>query len=92
MSDSQLDVKIIDGKLVIEIGTSLLCHAIQFGDYFTQFDELTITDEAQFVKAIRQELLSESEDGTTLVHQLFDKAAENAYENGCEGIEVEDYE
>lgn len=50
--------------------------------------EVVITDRAKFVQAMIEELKSEEEDGTTLVHVMLDKAAERAVENGAEGIEL----
>lgn len=88
MSEDHMKIEVENSKLVISIGTSLLCHAIKHGPYFQGMeDEPVITDEAAFVEAIRQELEAEDEEGTNLIHQAIDQAAENAIENGCEGIE-----
>ena len=49
---------------------------------------LKITDVALFAAAVVQELEREEEDGTTPVHRLFDKAFEEAAEQGSEGVEI----
>lgn len=91
MKDDLLGVKIVDGKLTIEIGVSALCHAVTHSPYLAQFDGgFEISDEEALVEAICLTLLDEKEDGSTLVYRMFDKAAENAIEDGCDGIEFED--
>lgn len=46
-----------------------------------------ITDQALFVKEVVRELYREEEDGSTLIHYMFDKAIYAAIENGCEGVD-----
>ena len=58
-------------------------------DYLEQFKSYQIEDKV-FIKDVVNELTNEAEDGTTLLHQTFDKAIENAIENGSEGIEIEE--
>lgn len=89
MSDrnQQIEIIITDGILNISIGVDLLVHAVTNGSDFWDEVSLKVTDNDLFVAAIAHELELEQEDGTTLVHLMFDKAAENAAENGCEGIE-----
>ena len=89
MSDrnQQIEIIITDGILNISIGVDLLVHAVTNGSDFWDEVSLKVTDNDLFVAAIAHELELEQEDGTTLVHLMFDKAAENAVENGCEGIE-----
>jgi hypothetical protein len=88
-----LEAVIENGKLVISIGLNELAFAATHGPYFfgagnPEFEEPRVTDVNVFADAILDELLAEQEDGTTLVHEMFDKAAERAVENGCEGIEL----
>lgn len=91
--NQQLEVKNEDGVLNISIGVDLLVHAITQGSDFWPEDELTVTDADVFASEIARELESEQEDGTTIVHLMLDKAAENALNNGCEGVdEIEDTE
>lgn len=46
-----------------------------------------ITDAMEFAKDLVRELNDESEDGSTRIHRMFDKAIENAIEQGAFGIE-----
>jgi hypothetical protein len=55
----------------------------QYG--FEQHD-ISVVDTAAFAKELRCELSRESEDGTTLVHLMLDKACVNAAENGAFGL------
>lgn len=80
MSDL-LNVEIKDNKLVISIGVDLLCHAEGLNLYYYK-----ISNKIGFAKDIVNELLNEEEDGTTLVHRMFDEAANNAIENGSENV------
>lgn len=91
-----LEVEIIEGVLVISIGVETFGSVVQFNDDLTEvYDEKTgefrsarVTDADLFAEAILYELNAESEDGTTIVHKMFDQAVENAIENGAEGIEL----
>lgn len=85
MSDTNEQLKIElskDGKLIISIDTDLLCNAI-----FGRIEDFRIVNQHEFIKDLIQELESEEEDGTTLVHRMFDKAADSAIENGSENVE-----
>lgn len=84
---AQLDVKVTNNKLVISIGLDILIHSVsgEIGDY-------KITNKNGFVRDIVGELLCEQEDGTTLVHLMFDEAANNAIENGSEHCEEVSHE
>ena len=82
--DKPLTVEIVDGVLNISIGIDTLCFALSENDFHTQFK---VTSIKGFAKDVLNELLSEEEDGTTLVHRMFDEAADNAIENGSEYIE-----
>ena len=53
----------------------------------TMGTKLKITNAEAFANDILQELLAEEDDGTTLVHKMLDKAADNAIENGSENVE-----
>ncbi|TVV75565.1 hypothetical protein [Sphingomonas solaris] len=85
--DQQLSVEIVDGRLLISIGTGLLVHAVTNGSDFWDEVELVVTDPEAFAAAIAAELEHEEEDGTTPVHRMLDKAAERAVENGCDGVD-----
>lgn len=92
--DYGLDVKIEREKIVISIGVGVLGHVIKFGPTFQRFNEKTeefeapvVTNADAFAKEVLLQLLAEEEDGTTLVHKMFDKACEEALEQGGEGID-----
>ena len=82
MKDKPLTVEIVDGVLNISLGIDILCLATQSEIY-----DFKIVDNNGFSNDIINELLSEEEDGTTLVHRMLDEAANNAIENGSEYIE-----
>ena len=77
-----LEVRIKGGQLFISIGIDTLCFATQFN-----FEDFKITDREGFAKDILNELEREEEDGTTLVHKMFDQAANSAVEDGSEYVE-----
>jgi len=83
--EQQLQIEVVEGRLVISIGVDLLIGsaievpAIDGG-------ELVVTDADAFITAIVDELEAEEGDGTTLIHHALDKAANNAIDNGCEGV------
>jgi hypothetical protein len=80
----QLNVQIVDGKLVISIGIDLLCFAVENKENC----DYTITDNDGFAKDILNELEIEDEEGTTLVHTLFDKVANEAVEHGSYNVKL----
>jgi len=96
--DTELSVNIVDDELVIRVGISTLCTAVRQCEVIDHAvmdaddDEsaVEITDEAVFAQAIRDALKDEEEDGSTPVHRLLDAAANEAIEQGCEGIEFRD--
>ena len=76
----------LDGELVIiRVGTRTLATALEAGPILENGGG-KITDPAKFAAAIVEELQGEAEDGTTLVHEMFDAAAVRAIENGCDGV------
>jgi hypothetical protein len=84
----QIEIK--DGKLLISIGIDALIFGVTHGRYFDNYPEgeqPKVTNKALFADAIRCELEREEEDGTTLLYAMLDKAAENAIEDGCDGID-----
>ncbi len=46
-----------------------------------------VTHALDFARELERALSAEEEDGTTLVHRMFDRAIEDALEYGAEGIE-----
>lgn len=98
--DTELSAKIEKEELVIRVGISTLCRAVRQCPVIDHAvmeangDEsaVEITDEAVFAQAILESLQAEEEDGSTPVHRLLDDAANEAIEQGCEGIEFHDRE
>lgn len=84
-----LNTEIVDGQLVISIGTDTLLHALEIGRPHG-FGDITITDRDLFLKELVRELNAESEDGSTLIHRVLDKAVSNTLENGALGVEYDD--
>ena len=81
MKNKVLTVEIKDGELQISIGIDVLCQAVGM-----QIEDFKITDNEGFAKDILYELENEDEEGTTEIHRLLDKAADDAVENGsCNG-------
>jgi hypothetical protein len=92
--DDPLNVEIVGGKLVISIGIDCLAHAIEWSPSLGDYDHVAndyvypkVTDPERFAREIAIILdREESEDGTTAVHRMLDRAAEVAIENGAEGV------
>lgn len=87
MKKSPLKLQIKDGELIISIGIDTLCFATQ-----SEILDFKIINNIGFAKDILNELESEEEDGTTLVHRMLDSAANNAIENGSEFVEESENE
>lgn len=92
-SRAQLSVRPRKGKIVIEIGFGTLATAARHMPQLEVFDEEelewftpSVPDPAAFAHAVISALRSEEEDGTTLVHTMFDRAIIEAIEAGAEGI------
>lgn len=96
MMVSNMDVKIEGNALVIRIDfdhlatATFLSPAVEAHAYDDQGEErdIKITDKAVWAKEVCRELNRDAEDGTTLVHLMFDKAFEQAIEGGAEGIHI----
>lgn len=77
-----------DGSIVIRIAIDALPMIVEgswaSGGMGTRYK---VTDAAAFAADLVRELNDESEDGTTRIHRMFDKAIINAIEQGAEGIE-----
>ena len=88
MKQKLLKVEVKNNILHISIGVDTLFKTCG-QDYLDQFTSYQVEDRV-FIKDVINELTNEAEDGTTLLHQAFAEAIENAIENGSEGIERED--
>ena len=84
---SPLTVEVRDGCLVVRIGASTLATAF---DAHPEADRAVswpvVVDQSHFAREVVQELKREKEDGTTLVHEMLDKAMLSAMEQGAEGL------
>lgn len=78
-----------DGALVISIQVDNLHQILEGAWAMNKLDQrYKVTDAATFAKELCHQLNDEDEQGTTLVHRMFDKAIVNGIEWGCEGIDV----
>lgn len=77
-----------DGAIVIWVPVDCL-PAIVEGAWAAGYMDtrFKVTDAATFAKALVIELNSESEDGTTAIHKMFDACINEAIEQGAEGID-----
>lgn len=92
-----LSVAIKGGVLQISVGIKTLARAVKLHPSHTKFDEKSgetvepkITDARKFAEEIVLQLNQEEEDGTTPVHRMFDKAANEVIEYGTESIKMPD--
>ena len=94
-----LTVAVKNGKLVIEIGIHTLAHALAFsnwanpynhrrGDYIRTF---AIADAEQFAKDVKHAMLDERENGSTPLSDFFDKASQDAVEDGSQGLHEDEH-
>lgn len=79
-------VKIVDGKLVIEIDTNDLLNCVN-----NHPEGFKIVNEEDFMKYVENHLttFNESEDGCTPFYRLFDDLVVEAYEGGEEFVRNE---
>lgn len=92
-----LRVEIESDELVIRLDLPTLamatryCPALEhFDDERNRFRKVRITDPLVWMREVQCVLNQEAEDGTTLVHRMFDAAFERAIEDGAEGVEIEE--
>lgn len=84
-------ISVENGVLKITIGISNLANAVRYCDYLQQFEEDAYTiDEDTLAQSLTEALLLEGEDGTTLIHRMFDIAVGWVCEQGEPGIEFDD--
>ncbi|HET8636016.1 MAG TPA: hypothetical protein VFL96_04120 [Acidobacteriaceae bacterium] len=88
-------VRIEDGNLVIRLNEQTLKAATEASPCLDGYapdgnggPKVRVTDPSEWMKSVWYELNREAEDGTTLVHLMFDKAFLSALENGGEGAEL----
>lgn len=85
-----LKVELVNDKVEISIGIDVLAFATEYGCEVNIGGGFTVTDKEGFAKNIVSQLNDEAEDGTTLVHRMFDKAAMEVLEWTDEFITYED--
>lgn len=89
-----MKVKIEKGALVIRISAPVLEFATnnhpEFWDGENDRQTVKVTDRKQWLKSVRSALLSEEEDGSTMLSSVLDRAIQHAVEQGEEGIEFLD--
>lgn len=79
-----------DGVLEIRVAVSTLPVAMKGACDLGVIDgNFRVTDETAFAREVARALNDEDEQGTTLVHRMFDAAFVAAIENGADGIEDE---
>lgn len=86
--DQGLKITMKEGLMTISIGIDAMIKLICEGRAL-QDDPITVTDRNVFAMAVLHSLKRKETDGSTLMHTIFDVAAERAIiEDGCEGVEV----
>lgn len=98
--DAPLDCRIVDGRLVIDIGIETLAFATKESPTLYQrygYDEekgeerqdfVKINDPDVWAKEVLRQIVAEAEDGSSLMTKLFDDAVERAIDDGAEGIDI----
>lgn len=84
-----------NGQLIIRIGIDVLAFAAQDNDWFHVYDPnkrdwrqaWRVTDNDQFARDVRDEILNELEDGSSLLTNFLDKAFGQALDQGSLGVE-----
>lgn len=87
-SETPLSVTIQDQQIVIRIGVATLEFAARAENGGSLEEGTKITNRKAFAREIVHELINvEEEDGSNLVHQMFDRAINRLAENGAECLE-----
>ena len=89
-----LNAFVENGVLTIEIGVDALAFACLHEGSGMRFrhEDYVITDNTGFAKDVVRSLLSEAEDGSSMLTALFDKAIEHAIDDGAEHFEPKEAE
>lgn len=89
-----LRCKATGGDIEMVIGMATLCFAAENHPDFwdgvspASVPNIKITNVQEFALEVAREINRESEDGSTLLTRMLDKAIANAVENGCEGVSL----
>lgn len=89
-----LKCEVEDGRLVISIGIQTLAHAVAYAPWANKFDkdrgdyhrDFAIADELEFAKDVARAITADREDGSSLLTDLLDSAAEAAINDGSLGV------
>lgn len=88
MTSTGAQAVIRDGKIEISIDVAALPIIVSGSCACDGLDGLwKVTDPAVFAEEVCHALNKESENGTTMIHMMFDKGFMEAIEQGAEGIE-----
>lgn len=90
MQSGIFDLNVVDGKLVISVPTKDLISVIKLGPYFADQEDFQIVDEAAFINDLLGFITAEQDDGTTPLFDIFDQAAIDVVEWGCDSIVYSD--
>lgn len=89
--DKELTIEVVEGEVRISIGLEILAFATENGapnfpinDF--KIDPVKDSLYSEFGQSVKDQLLSEAEDGTTPVHLLFDGVVLEALEQGSLGF------
>jgi hypothetical protein len=90
-----LSVDVVDGELRISIGVDIIRHVVHsaechplfwYDNQRKRYVGYEVKDPVLLAEDMRRELLDEAEDGTTCVHELLEKAAIAAIDQGSEAV------
>ncbi len=82
------DAAIENGAIVIRVSLAALPQVVEGAWALHALDKRwKLTDVPTFAKELVHELNREDEQGTTMIHRMFDTAINEALEQGAEGIE-----
>jgi hypothetical protein len=85
-----LEANIVDGVLTITVNAATVKFATEHHEAFYDADNdvylYKVADPKEWLESVVGRITNEREDGSTLLTDLFDKAIENAVEQGDEGL------
>lgn len=84
------ELNVVDGKLIISVPTKDLISVIKLGPYFNGQEDFQIADEDSFIEDLIGFLTVEQDDGSTPLFDIFDAAAIEVVEWGCDSIMYND--
>ena len=87
MKNKNLTVEVKDEVLSISIGAEILFHACEIGRRYG-IGDIKITNKKLFIENFARQLESEDADGSTLIHEMFDRAVTEMLENGELGVDL----